>query len=71
MTHWIAGEWVQGQGEEFVSLSPYNQEVIWRGNGATAEQVDQAVAAARAAFVEWKNVHSLNAKQLCWLLLKK
>ncbi|EJC7017825.1 succinylglutamate-semialdehyde dehydrogenase [Vibrio parahaemolyticus] len=54
MTHWIAGEWVQGQGEEFVSLSPYNQEVIWRGNGATAEQVDQAVAAARAAFVEWK-----------------
>ena len=33
MTHWIAGEWVQGQGEAFTSLSPYNQEVIWQGNG--------------------------------------
>ena len=41
MTHWIAGEWVQGQGEAFTSLSPYNQEVIWQGNGATAEQVNQ------------------------------
>ena len=54
MTHWIAGEWVQGQGEAFTSLSPYNQEVIWQGNGATAEQVNQAVSAAREAFVDWK-----------------
>ena len=54
MTHWIAGEWVQGQGEAFTSLAPYNQEVIWQGNGATAEQVNQAVSAAREAFVDWK-----------------
>ncbi|GEM76792.1 succinylglutamate-semialdehyde dehydrogenase [Vibrio sagamiensis] len=54
MTHWIAGEWVQGEGEHFSSLSPYNQEVIWQGHSATESQVEQAVAAAREAFLEWK-----------------
>ncbi|NMU24623.1 aldehyde dehydrogenase family protein, partial [Vibrio parahaemolyticus] len=28
--------------------------VIWQGKGATAEQVNQAVSAAREAFIDWK-----------------
>ncbi|MBE3665388.1 succinylglutamate-semialdehyde dehydrogenase [Vibrio navarrensis] len=56
MTQWIAGEWVEGQGEEFTSLSPYDNQVVWRGKGATEPQVEQAVKAARHAFLSWKKL---------------
>lgn len=54
MTHWIAGEWLVGQGEVMSSTSPYNNEVIWQGDSASPEQVESAVNAARAAFTSWK-----------------
>ncbi|MBU2895311.1 succinylglutamate-semialdehyde dehydrogenase [Vibrio hepatarius] len=54
MTHWIAGEWLAGQGESMNSTSPYNNEVIWQGDSASPEQVESAVNAARAAFTSWK-----------------
>ncbi|MFY2510386.1 succinylglutamate-semialdehyde dehydrogenase [Vibrio pectenicida] len=54
MTHWIAGEWLVGQGEAMSSTSPYNNEVIWQGDSASPEQVESAVNAARAAFTSWK-----------------
>ncbi|MBY6187199.1 succinylglutamate-semialdehyde dehydrogenase [Marinobacter hydrocarbonoclasticus] len=53
MTHLINGQWCEGQGPEFVSQNPATSEVIWRGNGASAAQVEQAVSAARAAQLEW------------------
>ncbi|MBY5922435.1 succinylglutamate-semialdehyde dehydrogenase [Ferrimonas balearica] len=53
MTHFIGGQWCEGQGPEFTSVNPANGEVIWRGLGATADQVEQAVNAARAAQLEW------------------
>lgn len=56
MTHWIAGEWVAGQGEPMNSLSPYNNEVVWEGDSATLAQVDAAVSAAREAFQSWKKL---------------
>ncbi len=56
MTHWIAGEWVAGQGEPMNSLSPYNNEVVWEGDSATPAQVDAAVSAARKAFQSWKKL---------------
>ncbi|MBE3669785.1 succinylglutamate-semialdehyde dehydrogenase [Vibrio navarrensis] len=56
MTQWIAGEWVEGQGEEFTSLSPYDNQVVWRGKGATEPQVEQAVKASRHAFLSWKKL---------------
>jgi succinylglutamic semialdehyde dehydrogenase len=52
-THFIAGSWQAGLGEPFVSLNPVSQAVLWRGGEASAEQVAQAVAAARAAFPAW------------------
>ena len=54
MTHWIAGEWLAGQGEAMNSTSPYNNEVIWQGDSASPEQVESAVNAARTAFTNWK-----------------
>lgn len=56
MTHWIAGEWVAGQGEPMNSQSPYNGEVIWEALSATPAQVDSAVKAARQAFLSWKKL---------------
>ncbi|AKP74409.1 N-succinylglutamate 5-semialdehyde dehydrogenase [Piscirickettsia salmonis] len=53
MSHYINGEWYPGVGELFQSIDPsYNQE-IWQGKAATAGEVDQAVQAARVAFIEW------------------
>ncbi|GAA4884038.1 succinylglutamate-semialdehyde dehydrogenase [Ferrimonas pelagia] len=53
MTHLINGEWLAGQGAAFTSLNPANGETIWQGASASAEQVDSAVRAARAAQLDW------------------
>ncbi|MGC9421078.1 succinylglutamate-semialdehyde dehydrogenase [Vibrio sp.] len=55
MTQWINGQWLAGDGEVFSSLSSYNGCVIWQGNSASQVQVEQAIAAARSAFIRWKN----------------
>ena len=52
-THFIAGSWQPGQGDAFASLNPVTQETLWSGQAASAEQVDAAVRAARAAFPAW------------------
>lgn len=60
-THYIAGQWQPGQGESLQSLDPVSQAVLWQGQGATAAQVDAAVAAARDAFSLWA-AHSLDGR---------
>ncbi|MFZ5958349.1 succinylglutamate-semialdehyde dehydrogenase [Pseudomonas sp. QL9] len=52
-THYIAGQWLAGEGETLESLDPVSQAVVWHGRGASAAQVGAAVAAARAAFPAW------------------
>lgn len=52
-THYIAGQWLAGQGETLESLDPVGQGVVWSGQGADAAQVDAAVRAAREAFPAW------------------
>ena len=52
-SQFIAGVWQAGQGEAFESLNPVSQTVIWQGQGATADQVEAAVQAARQAFPAW------------------
>ena len=52
-TLYIAGQWQAGQGEAFESLNPVTQQVIWKGQGASAAQVEAAVNAARQAFPAW------------------
>ncbi|WP_114767331.1 succinylglutamate-semialdehyde dehydrogenase [Vibrio rhodolitus] len=56
MTQWIAGKWLEGAGKVIESTSPYNGEVVWQGRSATAAQVEQAVSAARSAFLSWKKL---------------
>ena len=50
-THWINGQWVSGQGDAFDSIDPARNEVVWQGKAATAEQIDDAMKAARTAFI--------------------
>ncbi|SFC15673.1 succinylglutamate-semialdehyde dehydrogenase [Pseudoalteromonas denitrificans] len=51
----INGQWLAGNGPEFSSLNPSNGEVIWQGAGASEEQVDNAIKAARTAFYTWSD----------------
>lgn len=55
MTQWIDNKAIEGLGEEFESLNPFNSETVWSGKSATPEQVEAAVSAARTAFISWKN----------------
>ena len=52
-TQLINNQWQAGQGPAFVSINPSNGETIWQGNGASAEQVNSAIKAARAAQLQW------------------
>lgn len=55
MTHtvFINGEWREGDGARIVSIDPSTGKPVYEGNGATREDVSEAVTAARAAFEGW------------------
>ena len=55
MTQYFAGQWQAGAGAPFASLDPVDQRPLWQGRAADAAQVDAAVAAARAAFADWRD----------------
>ena len=49
----IGNEWIEGQGEQFASISPSDQSEIWSGHAADAQQVQRATQSARDAFEDW------------------
>lgn len=49
----INGEWINANGKSFLSANPGTGEKLWQGASATAEQVDQAIGAARGASHSW------------------
>ncbi|SMY17659.1 succinylglutamate-semialdehyde dehydrogenase [Photobacterium aquimaris] len=55
MSLWINNQWLDGAGDQFQSLNPYDGSVVWQGQAATTAQVEAAVIAAEAAFVAWRN----------------
>ncbi|KKD61439.1 succinylglutamate-semialdehyde dehydrogenase [Grimontia sp. AD028] len=54
MTQWIENKAIEGKGDAFESLNPFNSEAVWSGKAAAPEQVEAAVDAARCAFISWK-----------------
>ncbi|TDF36663.1 succinylglutamate-semialdehyde dehydrogenase [Alteromonadaceae bacterium M269] len=52
-THFINGNWVEGLGHSIESIDPAKKETIWQGTSADTQQVSNAIAAARSAFVDW------------------
>lgn len=49
----IAGRWTPGSGTPFAATNPATGEDYWHGHAATEDEVDRAVAAARAASPGW------------------
>ncbi len=50
---YIDGRWREARGTRFESVDPGRETPVWSGNEADAEDVADAVAAARAAFPAW------------------
>ncbi len=59
LKNYIDGEWVESSGELLEVDNPATGEVIARVPLSTAEEVDRAVAAAKAAFQEWRETPPL------------
>ena len=53
MTQFINGEWSDGNGQIFSSLSPVTGDEIWSGKAADTADVERALIAARNAFALW------------------
>jgi aldehyde dehydrogenase (NAD+) len=65
---YINGEWTHGNGSNIDSINPANGLVIGQLKGATKEDVDHAVNAARKAFEEgpWKTMSRKERGRLMW-----
>jgi succinylglutamic semialdehyde dehydrogenase len=50
---YIDGAWRAGSGERFSSHDPATGDKVWEGRAATADDVAEAMAAARLAFPTW------------------
>ncbi|MGC8605657.1 MAG: aldehyde dehydrogenase family protein, partial [Desulfomonilaceae bacterium] len=55
-SHFINNVWVEGNGAVLHSNNPATGEIIWQGRAATADEIDQAVAAASTAFHGWSGL---------------
>ncbi len=49
----IGNQWVDGNGPFFSSICPADESLVWEGNSATADQVNDAFESARSAFGSW------------------
>lgn len=52
-SNFIGGSWLPGSGPELVTVDPSNGRQTWTSQESTADDVDAAVQAARAAFEAW------------------
>jgi succinylglutamic semialdehyde dehydrogenase len=53
ISNFINGEWLAGSGAELVTIDPSNGKQTWSSKESTAQDVEQACAAARDAFEAW------------------
>lgn len=61
LTHFIDGQWLAGLGHPIHSVDPAKKQILWQAHSANADQVDQAVKAARQAFSMWSE-HSFEQR---------
>jgi malonate-semialdehyde dehydrogenase (acetylating)/methylmalonate-semialdehyde dehydrogenase len=66
----IDGEWVESQGKMEDVINPTTGKVIARVPISTAEEINAAVAAAKAAFPEWRRTPPL-ARARCLFRMKE
>lgn len=61
----IGGEWVDGAGSEWSSVSPIDAQATWQGHWANQQQAGEAVAAASQAFESWALESVERRTELC------
>ncbi|MBV1789699.1 succinylglutamate-semialdehyde dehydrogenase [Marinobacterium sp. D7] len=49
----IDNHWLPGNNDPFESRDPGRDRVLWSGRAASADQIDDAIASARHAFIHW------------------
>lgn len=54
--HFINGLWCAGLGHAITSVDPAKKETIWAAQSASVLQIDEAVIAARDAFIAWSDL---------------
>jgi succinylglutamic semialdehyde dehydrogenase len=54
--HYIDGQWIQGQGDSFVSKNPADDTIVWQGTSATPAEVGAANRAAHKALHFWSSL---------------
>jgi malonate-semialdehyde dehydrogenase (acetylating)/methylmalonate-semialdehyde dehydrogenase len=69
LKNYIDGEWVASEGETLDVVNPANLKTIARVPISTADEFDQAVAAANAAFHDWRRTPPL-ARARCLMRLR-
>jgi len=66
----INGQWMEGSGKAFDTVNPATGEVLTQVSEATAQDVDQAVAAARKAFDDmggsWRKMSASERGKIMW-----
>jgi aldehyde dehydrogenase (NAD+) len=65
--HYIDGAWTDGTGDEtFTSENPATGETLGEFHRGTAEDVDEALAAAEDAFEEWRALSHVDRAEYLW-----
>ena len=52
-SHYVNGQWIEGEGPQLVVVDPASGRRIWAGTAATAADIDVACRAARTSFGAW------------------
>ena len=60
----IDGVWSTGNGSSFESTNPADGSLLWQGNSASNEQVDQAIASAHRSFQPWADLPTEDRKSI-------
>jgi malonate-semialdehyde dehydrogenase (acetylating)/methylmalonate-semialdehyde dehydrogenase len=66
--NFIDGEWVESKGSVVDVVNPANNEVIAKVGVSTKDEIDSAVAAAKAAFPDWRRTPPLARSRILFRL---
>lgn len=61
----VDGRWQRGSGAEFSSHSPVDGALLWQAASASADDIEQAMQAARAAFSDWALAPFAQREAIC------